>query len=306
MLGMNNVCILLIDHRFRTFASVGASIFHSQHYNDSCQENFSYCEGKCRTNRTRLCQRNFHLKLGAQKQLSSLSVLSHSCRGNYWHEWRKTGSDGRHERSHGSAWGCKGDSSEIYWFWNYKTKRRLSKVTDLTCQVELRCAVPAINFLTRNILSIRIDPQSSKPTTRLAQEVMEAIESDPMHGPRQDRLRHAIGIEYEAMLEKCLNELGKVWRAFFSLRVLRASYILACYAFRCAIWEWTGATRTRDLADARCSLVVSNGSPRDKKGCRRRWMESNLLDRFQGKHNLLQCFCPWCLLLTVLNLANVR
>lgn len=64
----------------------------------------------------------------------------------------------------------------------------------------------------------RIDPQSSKPTTRLAQEVMEAIESDPMHGPRQDRLRHAIGIEYEAMLEKCLNELDVPFESEQALR----------------------------------------------------------------------------------------
>ena len=83
----------------------------------------------------------------------------------------------------------------------------------------------------------RIDLQSSKPVSRLAQEVVEAIESDPMHGPRQDRERNAIGIEYEELLENCLNELGKwlaCWRVILlvSCVFIRTSYISTCHTFK--------------------------------------------------------------------------
>jgi hypothetical protein len=46
-------------------------------------------------------------------------------------------------------------------------------------------------------------------TTRLALEVIEAIDSDPMYGPAHDRQRQLIGVEYEVVLEYVLREMGK-------------------------------------------------------------------------------------------------
>jgi hypothetical protein len=46
-------------------------------------------------------------------------------------------------------------------------------------------------------------------TTRLALEVKEAVESDPLCGPASDRAKHYIGIEYEIILERGLKNLGK-------------------------------------------------------------------------------------------------
>lgn len=45
-------------------------------------------------------------------------------------------------------------------------------------------------------------------TTRLALEVKEAIDSDPLCGPMSDRAKHFIGIEYEIVLERGLKNLG--------------------------------------------------------------------------------------------------
>lgn len=45
--------------------------------------------------------------------------------------------------------------------------------------------------------------------TRLATEVIKAIECDPMYGPPHDRQRHLIGIEYEVLLEYQLNDLSE-------------------------------------------------------------------------------------------------
>jgi hypothetical protein len=46
-------------------------------------------------------------------------------------------------------------------------------------------------------------------TTRLAREVMEAIDSDPLHGPLHERERHFVGVEYEVVLEYQLKSLSK-------------------------------------------------------------------------------------------------
>lgn len=46
-------------------------------------------------------------------------------------------------------------------------------------------------------------------TTRLALEVKDAVDSDPLCGPVSDRARHFIGIEYEIILERGLKNLGK-------------------------------------------------------------------------------------------------
>lgn len=45
-------------------------------------------------------------------------------------------------------------------------------------------------------------------TTRLAMEVKEALDSDPLYGPTHDRWRHTVGIEYEVVLEDMLQTLG--------------------------------------------------------------------------------------------------
>ena len=52
-------------------------------------------------------------------------------------------------------------------------------------------------------------PATTNDGTRLAAEVMKAIECDPMYGPSHDRQRHLIGVEYEVLLELQLNELSE-------------------------------------------------------------------------------------------------
>jgi hypothetical protein len=48
----------------------------------------------------------------------------------------------------------------------------------------------------------------STSITRLAIEVKDAIDSDPLLGPSSDRKKHFIGIEYEVALEHMLKERG--------------------------------------------------------------------------------------------------
>ena len=59
---------------------------------------------------------------------------------------------------------------------------------------DFRCTEPSTVFRT---------------TTRLAQEVREAINADPMYGPVHDRDRHVVGIEYEVVLEFKLHAMGE-------------------------------------------------------------------------------------------------
>jgi len=60
-----------------------------------------------------------------------------------------------------------------------------------------------------------IDPFSGRPIpesasiTRLAREVLEATNSDPLYGPRFDKERNYIGIEYEMILERALQSMSK-------------------------------------------------------------------------------------------------
>jgi len=55
---------------------------------------------------------------------------------------------------------------------------------------------------------IRIDPfsgrETPKTTSRLAREVLDAIDADPLYGPRFDKERHYIGLHYEILLEQNL------------------------------------------------------------------------------------------------------
>jgi len=59
-----------------------------------------------------------------------------------------------------------------------------------------------------------IDPFSglsmdnSTQVTRLAREVVEATNSDPLYGPRFDKERNYVGIEYEMILERALRSMG--------------------------------------------------------------------------------------------------
>eukprot|EP00550_Attheya_septentrionalis_P004605 CAMPEP_0198290534 /NCGR_PEP_ID=MMETSP1449-20131203/8359_1 /TAXON_ID=420275 /ORGANISM="Attheya septentrionalis, Strain CCMP2084" /LENGTH=368 /DNA_ID=CAMNT_0043989043 /DNA_START=158 /DNA_END=1264 /DNA_ORIENTATION=- len=62
-------------------------------------------------------------------------------------------------------------------------------------------------------------PLPSQPVTRLATEVMEAIDSDPMYGPRQDRERHFVGLEHELMLEQSLRAMGIPFETETELRI---------------------------------------------------------------------------------------
>lgn len=45
--------------------------------------------------------------------------------------------------------------------------------------------------------------------TRLATEIYEAMQSDPMYGPKHDKQRHFLGIEYEVALERELLSMGE-------------------------------------------------------------------------------------------------
>jgi hypothetical protein len=47
-------------------------------------------------------------------------------------------------------------------------------------------------------------------TTRLATEVKEAVDADPLSGPRSDRAKHFVGIEFEVALEHMLRERGEL------------------------------------------------------------------------------------------------
>lgn len=54
-------------------------------------------------------------------------------------------------------------------------------------------------------------------STRLAIQVKEAIDSDPMYGPIHDKERHIVGVEYEVVLEHYLLETGKLLPKILSL-----------------------------------------------------------------------------------------
>jgi len=46
-------------------------------------------------------------------------------------------------------------------------------------------------------------------TTRLAREVQLAMDDDPMYGPRHDKDRHMVGVEFEVVLEYKLKALSE-------------------------------------------------------------------------------------------------
>ena len=46
-------------------------------------------------------------------------------------------------------------------------------------------------------------------TTRLAREVLKAINADPLYGPHSDKARNLVGLEYEMILEEKLRLMSK-------------------------------------------------------------------------------------------------
>eukprot|EP00934_Nitzschia_sp_Nitz4_P004059 Nitzschia sp. Nitz4//scaffold150_size53981//12331//13028//NITZ4_006672-RA/size53981-augustus-gene-0.33-mRNA-1//1//CDS//3329537056//4049//frame0 len=59
---------------------------------------------------------------------------------------------------------------------------------------------------------------SSSTSTRLAQEVMEVLAVDPLHGPHHDHRRRMVGIEYEVLLEQRLTAMGIPFETESNLR----------------------------------------------------------------------------------------
>lgn len=55
--------------------------------------------------------------------------------------------------------------------------------------------------------------------TRLAREVIEATNSDPLYGPRFDRERQYVGVEYEILLERSLSSMNIAFETEEQLRV---------------------------------------------------------------------------------------
>lgn len=75
---------------------------------------------------------------------------------------------------------------------------------------------PLVKLDSMNIIKPKyhdsVSEKSSLPSTitsRLAREVKDAIDSDPMHGPIHDKTRHIVGVEFEVVLECKLKSLGK-------------------------------------------------------------------------------------------------
>ena len=50
----------------------------------------------------------------------------------------------------------------------------------------------------------------SPVSSRLAREVRQATNTDPLYGPMHDKERHIVGIEYEVVLEQELHALGEI------------------------------------------------------------------------------------------------
>ena len=81
------------------------------------------------------------------------------------------------------------------------------------------------------LVSPIVDPFSGRPMpgsdtcTRLAREVLEAINSDPLYGPRFDKERNYVGIEYEMKLERALRTMSKSKLDCINMNVLNISNV---------------------------------------------------------------------------------
>mmetsp|Transcript_10955 Transcript_10955/g.32423 ORF Transcript_10955/g.32423 Transcript_10955/m.32423 type:complete len:211 (-) Transcript_10955:625-1257(-) len=76
------------------------------------------------------------------------------------------------------------------------------------------------------MVRIRFCPFSGKEThvsaeslSRLSLEVIDAIASDPLYGPRHDRDRHSVGLEYEIILEQVLLSISIPFETEAQLRI---------------------------------------------------------------------------------------
>ena len=79
-----------------------------------------------------------------------------------------------------------------------------------------RFVVEAVAVLTggnkkKSLAKAMRDPEQflGKHDARLAKEVRDAINTDPMYGPFHDKRRHVVGIEYEVVLEFKLEAMGE-------------------------------------------------------------------------------------------------
>jgi hypothetical protein len=66
---------------------------------------------------------------------------------------------------------------------------------------------------------VNIHPDGAIPLSRLSKEVRQAVDSDPMYGPRHDKVRHNIGIEYERLLEETLQSMDIPFETEADLRL---------------------------------------------------------------------------------------
>ena len=63
-----------------------------------------------------------------------------------------------------------------------------------------------------NPFSLLPTTNEKKGMTRIAREVIQCINKDPLYGPRHDKQRRVIGLEHEIMLEQALYAMGKLIR----------------------------------------------------------------------------------------------
>ena len=79
----------------------------------------------------------------------------------------------------------------------------IENMTSISSGKRLTEAIKApFDRLTDEVL---LDPYKG---TNLASPVCAAVDCDPMYGPRHDRQRHMVGIEYEVVLEQQLKAIG--------------------------------------------------------------------------------------------------
>jgi hypothetical protein len=77
---------------------------------------------------------------------------------------------------------------------------------------EFHAAEACYHQRTSSSTAVQVPPMTATTTmTRMAREVKEAIDSDPLYGPLHDRERHFVGVEYEVVLEYQLKSLSKYY-----------------------------------------------------------------------------------------------
>jgi hypothetical protein len=54
-----------------------------------------------------------------------------------------------------------------------------------------------------------LETDTTTTTTRLAHQVQDAMEADPMYGPKHDKERHSVGVEFEVVLEYKLKAMSE-------------------------------------------------------------------------------------------------